>query len=116
MLWPAYRTIVLLSPNGYQWTANHPPGRNRCVLSASVKCRNNVHEKNFHDGHSRKDHGVDDVRSVRWRKLIRVSENRRVAAGARDNPRYLIIRPAENKKTEDQNWRHQRDQHNRAQS
>src|SRR6266550_1267428 len=60
-------------------------------LSVSEKCRDDVHEKDLHDGHARKDHGVADVRPVGRCELVRVGEDRRIATGARNDAGYLVV-------------------------
>ena len=44
-----------------------------------------------HDGHAWKDHGVADVWPVGGNKLVRVGKDRRIATGARNGRRPVIV-------------------------
>src|SRR5216110_1626588 len=64
-----------------------------CVcLSTSEKRWDDVHEKNFYDGHARKDHGESDVRPVGRGEFVRVGEDRGIAARAGDNAGHFVVR------------------------
>src|SRR4026209_2249798 len=86
------------------------------VLSRSEKRRDDVHEKNLHDGHARKDRGVSDVRPVGRGELIRVGENRRIATCAGDNAGHFVVRYAKNKEAQSQGRPHGAGQHDGTQA
>src|SRR5437762_1455629 len=74
-----------------------------CRVSAHLsakECWNDIDEEDLHDGHSRKDHRIGDVRTVGLHELVRVAEDSRIAARTRDDPGHLVEWHAEHVQSE----------------
>src|SRR5580765_6563417 len=67
---------------------------------ASKQCSDDVDENDLHDGHAGKDHRVADIRPIGRRELVRVRENRRIAARARDDARHFVVGHPKDRKAE----------------